>query len=418
MSENLSTGAVRSRLWAVLRRRAVATASVFSLVLVGMLASGVDGPAVAARTVDYPSWADVAAARSSEAATKAKIAEIQALIAALQAEVDRTAAEEKIKGDIAYEADARFQEAALKADELQAQADEADALAKLSMERAGEMVARMYRAGNGDVTTTLFVNASKANDLLYSYGMADKFTEQTASIYETALHDQQSAQSLTDQAKVAEEIREKLKAEADAALAIAQAAAAAARAAVEAQQEYQNQLQAQLVVLTQRRAATEADYLAGVRARIAAAAQLGAGEISASGWARPSGGRITSGFGYRADPFGGGGTTYHHGVDLGPGCSAPIYASHGGTVVYAGWKGVYGYYVEINHGGGVRTAYGHIQSGGILVSMGQSVDVGQQIAKVGSTGGSTACHLHFGVLINGVVTNPVTYLRNQGITLG
>ena len=70
------------------------------------------------------------------------------------------------------------------------------------------------------------------------------------------------------------------------------------------------------------------------------------------------------------------------------------------------------------YGDGVFTVYGHIISGGILVQYGNEVAVGQQIAKVGSTGGSTGCHLHFGVYVNGVVTNPVEYLRNQGITVG
>lgn len=417
MSETRATGLLRSRPTGGLRSRVVAVASILALVLVGTIAASDEGPAFAAGA-DYPSWGDVAAARKSEAATKAKIAEIQALIAALQSEVVRTQADMEAKGQLAQEADQRFQEAALKADELQSQADEAEALAQESMARAGEMVARMYRAGNGDVSTTLFVNASQADDLLYSYGMADKFSEQTASIYERAMRDQKSAQSLTDQANVAKEIREQLKIEAERAFQIAQEAALAAQAAVEAQQAYQNQLQAQLVVLTQRRAATEADYLAGVRARTAAGAQLGAGEISATGWARPSGGRITSGFGYRADPFGGGGSSYHLGTDLGAGCGAPIYAAHSGTVVYAGWNGVYGNYIQINNGDGIQTAYGHIQNGGILVSMGATVDVGQQIARVGSTGGSTGCHLHYGVLVNGTVTNPVPFMRNQGITLG
>jgi murein DD-endopeptidase MepM/ murein hydrolase activator NlpD len=417
MSVTTSREQLRSRLPGTLRSRVVATASILALVLVGTLAATPDGPAFALR-VDYPSWGDVAAARKSEAATKAKIAEIQALIAGLEAEVTRTQTDMEAKSQIAQEADQHFQEAALKADELQSQADEAAALAQQSMSRAGEMVARMYRAGNGDVSTTLFVNASQADDLLYSFGMADKFSEQTASVYERALRDQKSAQSLTDQATLAKEIREQLKIEAERAFQISQEAALAAQAAVLAQQEYQNQLEAQLVVLTQRRAATEADYLAGVRARTAAGAQLGAGEISATGWARPSAGRITSGFGYRANPFGGGGSSYHLGTDLGAGCGGAIYAAHSGTIVYAGWNGVYGNYIQINNGDGIQTAYGHIQNGGILIHMGDTVDVGQQIARAGSTGGATGCHLHFGVIVNGTVTNPVPFMRNQGITLG
>jgi len=408
---------VLSRLPGTRFARVVALASVFSVVLIGSLAVSSKGPAWAA-PADYPTWADVTAARSSENATKAKIAEIQALIASLQAEVERTEAESQAAGQIYYEADYKFQEAALKADELQSQADAAAALAEQSMNNAGELVAQMYREGNGDMTTTLFVNASQADDLLYSYGMADKFTETTATIYDTALQDQKSAQALTDQADVAKGIREQLKIEAQAAFEVAQAAAIAAQTAVDAQREYQNQLEAQLAVLVERRQATEADYLKGVQERISAGAQLGAGQISATGWAKPASGRITSPFGYRADPFGGGGASYHQGTDIGAACGNPIYSAHAGTVVYAGWNGVYGNYIQINNGDGIQTAYGHIQSGGILVKIGQQVPVGMQIAKVGATGGATGCHLHYGVLRNGGVINPVPFMSSQGITLG
>jgi murein DD-endopeptidase MepM/ murein hydrolase activator NlpD len=397
--------------------RATAIASVFAALLVGSLAVTAEGPAWAAPT-DYPSWADVAAARKSENATKAKITEIQNLITALQAEVDRTQAESDRLGAIFGEAQSAYQDAALKAEELQSQADEAASLAEESMNNAGEMIAQMYREGNGDMTTTLLVNASQAEDLLYSYGMADKFTETTASIYETAVQDQQSAQALTDQADVAAGIREQLKIEAEAAFQVAQAAAIAAQAAAAEQREYQNQLVAQLAVLTERRQATEADYIKGVQEQISAGAQLGAGQISSTGWARPSAGRITSSFGYRANPFGGGGGSYHQGTDLGAGCGGAIYAAHSGTVVYSGWNGVYGNYIQIDHGDGIQTAYGHIQSGGLLVSIGEEVPVGKQIARAGATGGATGCHLHYGVLENGRVINPVPFMSGQGITLG
>lgn len=391
--------------------RIAATASILALVIGGALVS--QSPAWA---IDYPTWADVAAARNSEAATKAKIAEITALIASLQAEVERTQAESEAKGALYNEADLKFQDQALKADELQAQADEAQQLADESIARAGEMVAQLYRGGNGDVTTNLFVNAGDADDLLYSYGMADKLTEQSATVYETALQDQKSAQSLTDQANVAKDIREQLRIEAEAAFQAAQAAADAANAALAAQQQYQNQLNAQLVVLSERRAATEADFAKGVAVRAAAAAAaLAAGQITASGWAKPASGWISSGFGYRC---GSGGCNNHLGTDIAASCGTPIYAAHAGVVTYSGSNGIYGNYIEIDHGGGVSTAYGHIQNGGLLVARGAYVDPGQNIARVGATGGATGCHLHFGVLVNRVVTDPVPYMRNQGVTLG
>ena len=72
----------------------------------------------------------------------------------------------------------------------------------------------------------------------------------------------------------------------------------------------------------------------------------------------------------------------------------------------------------LDHGNGIVTRYGHILDGGILVSAGQSVGVGNQIARVGSTGNSTGNHLHFEVLINGSHTDPASFMADQGISLG
>jgi len=389
--------------------RSIAMASALVLLSSGTVLATAD----AAYAKSYPSWNDVVKARKSEAATRAEITRIKSLIAALALEVERTQADAEAKGELYSIADAKYQEAALKAEELQAQADEAKVLAAESKRRAGEMIAGQYRSGSGDVATNLFMNAGDADDLLYSYGMADQFTAQTSGIYQKAIEDQNSAQSLTDQADVARELLEELKIEAEKAYAVAQDAAIKAAAAFEEQQTRQTLLAAQLEVLENRRKVTEKDYLAGVRERDKAAGGLGAGEISSSGWAKPSGGRITSNFGYRVNPSG-----YHLGTDLGAGCGGSIYAAHSGTVVYAGWNGVYGNFIRIDHGGGVETEYGHIMNGGIKVRYGQSIGVGTRIAQAGATGMATGCHLHFGVRVNGLVTNPVPFMRNQGIRLG
>ena len=121
----------------------------------------------------------------------------------------------------------------------------------------------------------------------------------------------------------------------------------------------------------------------------------------------PTSGRITSTFGGRASP-GGIGSTNHKGIDIANGYGTAIYAADGGTVTYAGWMGGYGYLVQINHGNGYVTYYGHNSS--LLVSVGQHVYKGQQIARMGSTGNSTGNHCHFEVRYNGVAKNPLNYL--------
>ena len=121
----------------------------------------------------------------------------------------------------------------------------------------------------------------------------------------------------------------------------------------------------------------------------------------------PISGRITSGFGGRSSP-GGIGSTNHQGIDIAGSYGTPVYAADGGTVTYAGWMGGYGYLVEINHGNGYVTRYGHNSS--LTVSVGQHVYKGQQIARVGSTGNSTGNHCHFEIRYNGVARNPLNYL--------
>ena len=121
----------------------------------------------------------------------------------------------------------------------------------------------------------------------------------------------------------------------------------------------------------------------------------------------PTSGRITSYFGGRSSP-GGIGSTNHKGIDIAGSYGTPIYAADGGTVVYAGWMSGYGYLVQINHGNGYVTYYGHNSS--LLVSVGQHVYKGQQIARMGSTGNSTGNHCHFEVRYNGVAKNPLNYL--------
>lgn len=129
---------------------------------------------------------------------------------------------------------------------------------------------------------------------------------------------------------------------------------------------------------------------------------------AASGTFRwPATGRLTSRFGGRSSP-GGIGSTNHKGIDIAVPRGTPIYAADGGTVTYAGWMGGYGYLVQIDHGNGYVTRYGHNSS--LTVSVGTKVYKGQQIARAGSTGNSTGSHCHFEVRYNGVAKNPLNYL--------
>ena len=121
----------------------------------------------------------------------------------------------------------------------------------------------------------------------------------------------------------------------------------------------------------------------------------------------PCSGSLRSRFGYRNTGIPGA-STYHKGIDIGNSYGTAIYASDGGTISYAGWMSGYGYLVIIDHGNGYETYYGHNSS--LLVSVGQHVYKGQQIARMGSTGISSGNHCHFGVMKNGTFVNPLNYL--------
>jgi murein DD-endopeptidase MepM/ murein hydrolase activator NlpD len=124
---------------------------------------------------------------------------------------------------------------------------------------------------------------------------------------------------------------------------------------------------------------------------------------------------ITSPFGGRADPFGGGGA-FHKGIDFHANIGDPVLAVADGVVSYAGTRSGYGNVIEVDHGNGYVTRYAH--NSRLLAQVGDLVRSGQQVAKAGSTGRSTGAHVHFEVWENGHVVNPRKFLGEQGVTRG
>ena len=98
----------------------------------------------------------------------------------------------------------------------------------------------------------------------------------------------------------------------------------------------------------------------------------------------------------------------HKGIDIAATRGTPILATASGKVSFAGWSSGYGYLVKIDHGSGVETYYGHCSK--LYVSAGDTVEAGDKIAAVGSTGNSTGNHLHFEIRLNGKQVNPQKYV--------
>lgn len=143
------------------------------------------------------------------------------------------------------------------------------------------------------------------------------------------------------------------------------------------------------------------------------------GEIGLDGWAKPGNGPINGGFGPREIIQTPAGPTqpFHYGIDLeAGGCGGPIWAARDGEVsrVFDGGGG--GMIIEIDHGEGLVTWYVHSYTNEIMVSAGQKVKAGEQIALTGSSGYSTGCHLHFEVHLNGTPVDPLPILTAAGFT--
>lgn len=138
-------------------------------------------------------------------------------------------------------------------------------------------------------------------------------------------------------------------------------------------------------------------------------ANIGSEYIGGSmAWPVPGYSRVTSPFGMRTHPFTG---VYklHTGTDIGAPIGTNFIAANDGVVIKAGWNYAYGNMVIVDHGGGVSTLYAHGSE--ILVELGQEVEKGEPVLKVGSTGYSTGPHAHFEIRINGEYVDPMNFVK-------
>ena len=392
-------------------------------VLAGLLAIGIlpvtvvlaPAPVEAVQFADYPSWEEVVAAQRNTAQAKALAAQLQGQLQGLQDEAQRTQAEADAKGEVYAAAQQAYDEQNLETQALLDQTAAAQADADEAYLAAATVISEISRTGSSDITPRLFTAPGSPDVLLDRLEISRVLGARYSDLYDHAIALRNTADALADQAEVAQGILETLRIAAETAFKEAQAAAEAAATKLAQTQKDIAEVQARINYLVGISTATTAAYNEGIRAQWGPNA---GGQISASGWAKPVNGYISSQFGNRFHPI------YHRwmlhtGVDLaGQGCGATIWAAHAGTVTYAGWNGDLGYFIQINHGDGTSSGYGHIMAGGIGVSIGEQVSPGQPIARVGTTGGSTGCHLHFIIRVNGALTDPVPFMRDRGITLG
>ena len=396
------------------RRRLSAMAGVATFLVFGLVFGVVSPPAFATK---YPSWADVVAARHNKAKAKAEVSKIKHLLSGLDKQLSVAQEKADAAGKIAEAAQQKYFAGQIKEQNLQAQVKTATGLATESQKEIGQYAAGLARSVDGGGTSlTLILNSGKSDQLLNNLGAIGEVSKQENENLRVALFQQKAAEQLKAQAAAQATILAQQKKEADAAEAAAVTAAANLQTAVDAETAHKKALQVELTALTTKLNMTEKQYEKGIEASGGAGGIPG--YVDSAGWSLPTVGRITSPWGYRYDPAAGYSWRMHYGDDIADGCLKPIYAAHSGTVSYAGPYGDIGNYIMINNGGGVTTAYGHIANGYTYVRAGQPVVAGQVIARTGSTGFSTGCHLYFQVFVNGGPVNPVPFMNARGIRLG
>ncbi|WP_232225404.1 peptidoglycan DD-metalloendopeptidase family protein [Leucobacter salsicius] len=430
----------RSRL-----RRGLAMLGV-GVFIVGMaVTQQVNAPA--AQALDLPTWDDVQAAKQNQSAADKKVKEIQQLIVEGEKELDRRRNLHSTTIQELKDAEAALAAAADKAATLNEEAATSRKEAEEAADRAGVIVAQMYRSGGVDRSMELFLDAdgSTTDALLERMASMSKATERNSKVSEAAEQTANTADSLGKQAKSAEAEREVLRADKKVKEDAAATAVASQSVLVTEQEEQQRDLEIKLEALQDKTTKTVDGYKERLRIeeeqrkaeeerlrKEAEEAERRRKEeeknnptpppptgpptgppttppTSSNGWTLPTSGYYVS-EGYRSP-----GRWDHTGIDLATACWTPIVSAASGTVRSAYWDGPGGNMVTVDHSNGWQTRYAHMVKWA-SVAPGQWVNAGQLLGYVGTTGASTGCHLHFEMIPGqhdgwfGFV-NPADYIR-------
>lgn len=410
-------------------------AAVLTATAVGLVGAPLVAPTNAhAVDASLPTWQDVENAKQNQAATAAKITEVEALLVQVAQEVEATAKERDAAIAAFTIAEENLVQANARLDELNLKLAESTQEADTASQEAASLVGLMYRSGGIDRSAEMFLesDATTSDQLLERLASMSKATERNSQIAEEATRAKNDAQSLGDQADVVSKERERLEQEAQVRQEEAAALAAAAEAKQAEQETQKATLDMQLVALKDTTTKTVAGYQERLnqeaeeqrqreeeeRRRREEAAASGGGGSSGGGGGTPGG--SGSGWGlpitsyWVSEEFGGGRS--HGGIDLAASMWTPIYAAAAGTVTACYEFSNYGNTVDITHPDGSRTRYAHQPYGGITVSCGQWVSQGQRIGSVGSTGWSSGPHLHFETWPTlGYRVNPRGFMADRGV---
>ncbi|GAB1510181.1 M23 family metallopeptidase [Actinophytocola sp. KF-1] len=323
-----------------------------------------------------PSLADeIAAADAELKAAQAKLASTFARFTAAEDRHKKASAAAKAASDKAAQAEAAAATAEEDERELR---QEFDRFASAS-----------YRQGT-DFTVSAYLNAESAGDLLDKESLLSAISGEYGEVLDAtqAAVDRKSAT-----ARAARTTKDRAVRDRD----------AAAKAKTDAEAAYKT------AVSVQDRAKAETARLAARRAALAgrSTGDDATGQVT-GGVARPAAGTLTSTYGARWG-------TIHYGIDIANSIGTPIFSAMAGEVIDSGPASGFGLWVRVGHDNGLITVYGHINES--LVSVGQRVAAGEQIATMGNRGQSTGPHLHFEVHEGGNKIDPLPWLRSHGVAI-
>lgn len=350
--------------------------------------------------------AERASASSSDRAMKAERASAARTARIVSALIAYDTALAEVDAATRAEADARadYDSALSQSASVHRLAGTAVSAATASQNLLAALVRAMAQGESGTGTVDAMVDADPGANFLYRLGALDRFdslTDNIQTVRKRVLGDRQRADDLTAQdAQLSADLN-------PAAVTATQTRLADAVVEADARRSFLLSLGSELsmTALVAGSAITLSTLLPAADT----------GRLSAQGWALPTTGRVTSGYGPRPNrPIPGVGAV-HYGTDLGAACGAGIHAATSGIVAAVGEVGSFGNWILIDHGEGIATGYAHVATGSTLVAVGDRVDAGQVIAAVGSTGASTGCHLHFEVRLGGIRVDAVPFLEARGV---
>jgi murein DD-endopeptidase MepM/ murein hydrolase activator NlpD len=314
----------------------------------------------------------------------------------LRVEVDALAARAEQAADAADKAEGRYVVLAGRA-----------AAARHALDESNRRAAELATLGD-DRVRALYMSGGQfgaVNTLLHANGLGDLSSRQqnVSTLVADDTLQTSEAKAAAEVAAAAKAAVDRLVVEQAAAATVAAHAVEAAATALRSRRDLLQQADSTVVALVAAHTAERVE--ASAAAARAAALSSGAGPVSGD-WVRPVVGPLSSPYGMRWGQL-------HAGIDFAARPGSIIRAASSGTVVLASWYGGYGNAVDIDHGSGLATRYGHASE--VLVSTGEYVTVGQPIALVGSTGDSTGPHLHFEVRQNDTPVDPISFLAARGV---